>query len=1400
MRRAERSGFTILYALGILALLSTFALVFARVMGFERQASNQFVDMVRARLAARAGVERATAELRRVAFQRHYSDPWADRWGYQATPPPALPPGDQVDLLTTLQPSYLETDTTRTMLGAPLAYSGKLGDTYGNGDILVYKLRVIDCAGQLNLNHPDAPSIQRMLSAVLQTELGLAAGQADGAAATLINGRPPGGFASKTDVGSRLIAQGMTEAQWKRLQDDLTVYGWSDGSVIRPWNLNGTPLAALEPMPRAPINLNTASQAVLTALFAGVSADNRYGTFTIDVASAQQIAGAIVSRRGGPSGGGSGTGFNPFRTWREFEQWVDEVLPASALAGCTAALKSPAGSGSYDFVNQLMADRVPFRDLIKAICNPNTTATKFGILPNHGGYRQQVGRLVDKTDITALSTEACFDAMGLYEITSLGLVLHPHETQGMQVGAAITHQVVVQIYRPFRLTSQDDFERNRAFMVPGNSIPNNNGASPRVGMSAPTSSADWPGMVTWPNYSLIRQGTPELPLHADFPAASWDGYLTLTNIIANKIADPDFALGWSEGALAATKVRAWVDPKDEFPTGQAKIQPPPAPPVGPMSTPLNGTANQPRLRAATNATYASLLDEDTANPDLLFTAGAQLVNTGLLMSPDRDAAPGTAGTPRFIAFDSNNLDLCRGTSIRFWVQPLADPYAHPEEVLLSFVGSKDGQRRQVGFRVFKEALPTGVVNIVLEALGTSEPDESGVNVEWNWATQLNGAAPRIEVDVTPQGPNYVNSALSPEWLPGSWHWVVVNIGPGKLGFDEETQYFASLQVDKKKATQQLYYKGNKDTPQGLHEYGELLGHAVGVTSFFEPLTAATINSGRARGWIMPRLLGDYYHCNAGRNVVHVTKQRNFGTPGDPLGPAMIFVGNHVPFYPWVDPADAGQNPPGTYAIGPGWPSILPFPVLSYNHRARLDFYDTPAPGSGPGAFGGGGVVQQLSMWKTDPSGAWNATFPPFRHPMYGPDATQTVPDPGFFTPSGGFVPPGPMSPDGHPGDAEYWIGLAIMWDEDHYDTGCQYCAVPGPTVPPVAASPSIEWEPSSPIYGEDHAYAVHNSAMTNKVGFPATTHPLDQFRSWVRVAASAGGLPHPQGQEPNFPSGPPATYPITYLDDDCHGCEQCDVDGPVYIGGEPGPPGSNNYAGGGLAPVLVDTMAEAVFDNVLFLNGDAARRTDWPGANLPNTAGMTDPLTGAPVNYADPAKDFEDRFFETNLAATLGSASTGQGAVYHRGLVELRDMTGGKLGTMTWTSYDTRDDLKFEVGLWQLNETSGSTLWTPTNGGLLPNTNAPTWAYTADPGVGVKFAGTSGPPFAPDPSEGPAVTTDPLTGDTPLYVLGIRLQDYNVPRVSLPAPLLQSPVFEDLTITVINDRPVVLHAEEGVEE
>src|SRR5690606_11116491 len=103
-----------------------------------------------------------------------------------------------------------------------------------------------------------------------------------------------------------------------------------DESVIRPWNRNNQPERALELMPRAPIGRNSAPLPVLTAMFAGLKGQNDYGTFFVGYKDADKLAKAIIARRESSAG--------PFRSWPEFEAWLDtftfgSVTPGSEVPG-----------------------------------------------------------------------------------------------------------------------------------------------------------------------------------------------------------------------------------------------------------------------------------------------------------------------------------------------------------------------------------------------------------------------------------------------------------------------------------------------------------------------------------------------------------------------------------------------------------------------------------------------------------------------------------------------------------------------------------------------------------------------------------------------------------------------------------------------------------------------------------------------------------------------------------------------------------------------------------------------------------------------------------------------------------------------------------------------------------
>src|SRR5262249_19560040 len=146
-----------------------------------------------------------------------------------------------------------------------------------------------------------------------------------------------------------------------------------------------------------------------------------------------------------------------------------------------------------------------------------------------------------------------------------------------------TIQTVVRIYSVFRLTSQQDFELARGASFPGNfhpeRLPRYDPAKNRfthdpalrgVNRFPPPAYVDkgetgydarrsgtpaFPGVTSYPQYSLRRMNIKNMWRMPDtYDAATWDGYLTLTNLVGVNTWHPDFICGFAHGSLAAYKV------------------------------------------------------------------------------------------------------------------------------------------------------------------------------------------------------------------------------------------------------------------------------------------------------------------------------------------------------------------------------------------------------------------------------------------------------------------------------------------------------------------------------------------------------------------------------------------------------------------------------------------------------------------------------------------------------------------------------------------------------------------------------------------------------------------------------------------------------------------------------
>ncbi|MCO5172370.1 MAG: hypothetical protein M9894_39225 [Planctomycetes bacterium] len=1295
-------------SIAILTLLAVFSLAFVQLVNFERHASTNYVDAVRARMVARAGLQRAIAELQRIAQTKHYSDPDGDHWRFSYTRPTGAPATLELNLLSTTRPSFWVEDANRKMFNQPLVYSGAVSSTYGGDSIDVYKLKIIDAASQLNLNHPDDVSLQRMLKNLLRA----AAEQdplwtlteADAAllATRIVDRKPKEGFRSLTEVwavlsqpllpgGKNVVTPGAD--RWTHssqngarlpLRDMLTCSSWVDESVIRPWNLNGDGRRSLPITPRAPVNLNTASVPVLTAVLAELQGSGRFGTAATTYESGRALAQAIRARVA-PTGGSGTTTPQPFKTWYEFEQWLDVTW--APQSGTVATFNHPALNGAIPPNTLATRSTSPsagiireqlVRDLVKAALNPNTMLNKFGAHATQGGSRHGPGgrialpRMLDKSDLTAHGTEGCLDSMGIFDITSLGMVLIRSERTGgaandkhMLVVAEQTQQAVVRVYDVLRLTSQAHFEQHRAFMAAGDFIQafdrNWSYTVPGVNRATFEGFAGWPGVTSYPVYSLARERTdPGLAMEDAYEAADWDGHLLLSNLLATRVQPMDFVVCFARGSMEAFKARAWWEPKDQNPAdgtprmqGGAPVQPTRGGDPGSIATLVAPGVRRP-ADVGKVSNERNPLDADVYGPNRLastpafFEDGSALTPSGVLIHPRRLRAD---GSPAVLSYDSLNLDLLNGSSIRFWVLPTDDPFVHDEEILFSWLGSRNGVARDVGFRVSKRALGN-TVQIVLEAINnpSSENTVIGQNhgtINGNAAVGGLGRPDEIAIDVTPGG-------SGPQWTPGTWHWVVLNFGPCMPGTGMSQS--ATLQIDKK-LSDEVINMSNGGPNNSNYAWGELHGHDRNGPLVEDGNTFIDRNG--VVCWTGERFLGDWYHCD------------QTGTVTTNEGEA-VFANGIV----WE--SGPGQNG-GEYVVAPSFPSN-PFPPDSFDRRLLLQFINksTGQPKGNPKP------MQPTNEGGMGDSG-WTYEFAPDEMP-------------------------------------NFQVDVIARWKVAGYAGDCDCCNDCG----------------------------THDRARRQYWGRQRPiSNPVCQllYKGPHMLNLGAGGL------------GGLQMAPLQLVCDQCMGCLACRVTGPMFFGGEPGPGQDNS------APAAVQNVARAVFDNIIVKN-NMARRTDAPNG-----------------------LKFEDRFFETNLAGAAQSLnSLNFGAIYRRGLLEFSGARG-RLGTLSWTSYPTTDQTyDFLCAIYRYQgdyadrNAVNARLGDPPNGQAYP---------VGDP-IGYMFAGG-------EPLQSTTVPMETLI----LSIQYSQLLGNAAQRESAtlyPQPMLESPVLEDVTVTLVLENPMILYAEEGVEE
>jgi hypothetical protein len=464
-------GSMLVVAMGVLALLSVMAVTFATVVRLEMASSTNYVNGIKAKFVAESGISYATVELRRIASARGYtdnSDAERERWIRE-------------DLI-----GQAIEDVTRG------AYEGLLAGTYIEaGDR--YRVKIIDCASQINLNtHYDSSRkiLGRMLdnlAAAIQKKMlknPLSSyryrGYGGGEALLLFrDSELPGRvFTSK----SQLI-EPLGRDNFSLLEDYVTVSSWID-----PQTLRGTggddPRSPVdfEAEPRAPVNINTATPEVLIACLTGLAGRRVYVliqkpvsqmtgildkvalqgvkeeilipeptlsfiyTDPITSDDASVIAERIIKARKS----------KPFKGWQDFYDFVDdrERMPTTGFSRLFAipATVSPEIRTQPNFSDWYEKS---VRSLLKANFNPNALPNRFN--PNKGAFQE-----IDKFSLFRLeggklepshTTEFCFGSMGRFEIISLGEIAGPNE-----IVARSKIRKVVKLCEIVRHTTQAQFE------------------------------------------------------------------------------------------------------------------------------------------------------------------------------------------------------------------------------------------------------------------------------------------------------------------------------------------------------------------------------------------------------------------------------------------------------------------------------------------------------------------------------------------------------------------------------------------------------------------------------------------------------------------------------------------------------------------------------------------------------------------------------------------------------------------------------------------------------------------------------------------------------------------------------------------------------------------------------
>lgn len=296
-------GSMLIVALGILVLMSLMAVTFVTLMKLEKTATVNYIDSLRAKMTAEAGMTRVLASLK-----QNLNKPLFD--GNQLAPHVFGRNGREVDVTIDVE-AVTARDHPFFYGYTGRQYSNNQPIEWGNPDTIVgldeYKVKVIETSALLDLNHPtefelsgqpvEGQVFQLMLEAlgqaiasrqgfdpVRQARFTGPGGSFTGARAIIAYRATLDGdhFTSKSQLRELFEEDSNGDYAFDMLTDFVTAHAWRDHKAVRP-PASGGDLAHHQVEPeqrgRAQINLNLAPREVLAAVIAPL-AGRRYAYLT----------------------------------------------------------------------------------------------------------------------------------------------------------------------------------------------------------------------------------------------------------------------------------------------------------------------------------------------------------------------------------------------------------------------------------------------------------------------------------------------------------------------------------------------------------------------------------------------------------------------------------------------------------------------------------------------------------------------------------------------------------------------------------------------------------------------------------------------------------------------------------------------------------------------------------------------------------------------------------------------------------------------------------------------------------------------------------------------------------------------------------------------------------------